>query len=212
MKTWSCSIALFLINCSYINILVYFPKLRSYQLVIYLLTFVSFLPTASASSKHQSSSNSLQSITRKFYSTSRPKSLTVTGRKKISKSSSEPMNLQTDISPGTIDIVTGSMNGFLVFGSPQHKVLKVSFCDHILSILHQYVFVSVHLWVSMSVVNFFFKQLLSESNLMEIPDMFIAWISSKIFQIGLLHWTSRSEGLKMKCLKIFFSESVSPRT
>ncbi|XP_060555874.1 LOW QUALITY PROTEIN: TBC1 domain family member 5-like, partial [Ruditapes philippinarum] len=56
-------------------------------------------PKASASSKPHSSSSSLQSFTRKFYTTSRPKSLTVTGRQKISKSSSEPMNLQTEISP-----------------------------------------------------------------------------------------------------------------
>ncbi|XP_053409325.1 TBC1 domain family member 5-like isoform X3 [Mercenaria mercenaria] len=56
-------------------------------------------PKAVASSRPHTTSNTLQSFTRKFYSTSRPKSLTVTGRQKISKSSSEPMNLQTDISP-----------------------------------------------------------------------------------------------------------------
>ncbi|XP_052813221.1 TBC1 domain family member 5-like isoform X1 [Mya arenaria] len=55
---------------------------------------------ANLAKSNSSSTNTLQSLTRKLYTTtSRPKTLTVSGRQKMSKSSSEPMNLQTDISP-----------------------------------------------------------------------------------------------------------------
>ena len=49
----------------------------------------------------KSRTSGFSSFTRKMYSSSRPKSLSV-GRQKMFKSSSEPMNLQTEISPGIL--------------------------------------------------------------------------------------------------------------
>ncbi|XP_052252707.1 TBC1 domain family member 5-like isoform X2 [Dreissena polymorpha] len=88
------------------------PPTYTYQSVQTAERFSPAQPTEMAPLKpSNSSSGTLQSLTRKLYSTSRPKTLTAPGRQKLSKSSSEPMNLQTDISP--VSPTPGAV--------PQHK-------------------------------------------------------------------------------------------
>ncbi|KAK3585053.1 hypothetical protein CHS0354_009904 [Potamilus streckersoni] len=76
-------------------------------------------PAGSSTDRARTSSmltSTFSSFKHKMYSSaiSRPKTLSVLGRQKMLKSSSEPMNLQTDISPGSLGGITpGSV--------PQHK-------------------------------------------------------------------------------------------
>ena len=106
-------------NFNHIFILIYIP----YNLIrseCYLLYYM--LGSSQARSANSSSSSALQSLTRKLTSTSRPRTLTVGGRQKMSKSSSEPMNLQTDVSPGRGNVVT------LVWPWPVVIIVVLSYC------------------------------------------------------------------------------------
>jgi len=95
----------------------------------------------------------------------------------------------------------------LCFSSPEHKVLKVSFCDGPLSVVHC---PSVR-----PCVNNVFKQLLLCNRSLDFDQTSQEWSPTKVVQSVLVGCISRSQGkkkvFKMQFLKIFLSETTRPR-